>query len=76
MNNESTRFSATQTDSGFHVTYFDSSQEVQVSVRDLNEFANKYANERLDGNLQNLSEKEKLLFSIWEMVLIPDDTKH
>lgn len=76
MNNEPTRFSAKQTDSGFHVTYFDSSQEVQVSVKDLNEFANKYADEMLDGKLQKLSEKEKLMFSIWEMVLIPDGTKH
>ena len=76
MNNESTRFSATQTDSGFRVTYFDSSQEVQVSVHDLNEFANKYAHEMLSGKLRELSEKEKLMLSIWEMVLIPDDTKH
>ena len=76
MNNESTRFSATQTDSGFHVTYFDSSEEVDVSVHDLNEFANKYASDMLKGKLQNLTEKEKLMFSIWEMVLIPDDTRH
>ena len=76
MNNETTRFSATQTDSGFHVTFFDSSQEVDVSVHDLNEFANKYTHEMLEGKIQKLSEKEKLMFSIWEMVLIPDDTKH
>ena len=76
MNNDSTRFSATQTDRGFHITMFDSSEEFDVSVQDLNEFANKYAHQMLEGDLQNLSDKEKLLFSIWEMVLIPDDTKH
>lgn len=76
MEKESTRFSATQTDSGFHVTYFDSSQEINVSVEDLNEFANKYAKEMLEGKLQTLSDREKLMFSIWEMVLIPDDIKH
>ena len=76
MNNQNTRFSATQTDSGFHITFFDSSEELDVSVDDLNEFANKYTNEMLEGKLQELSEKEKLMFSIWEMVLIPDDTIH
>jgi len=76
MNKESTGFTATQTDKGFHVTYFDSPQEVEVSVHDLNEFANKYSQEMLEGKLKDLTEVEELMFSLWEMVLIPDDTKH
>lgn len=76
MNKEYAGFTATQTDIGFHVTYFDSSQEVEVSVHDLNDFANKYAREMLDGKVENLTEKEELMLSIWEMVLVPDDTKH
>ena len=76
MNSETSRFSATQTENGFRVTYFDSLEEVNVSVKDLNEFANKYAHEMLEGRIEKLNEKEKLMFSIWEMVLIPDDIKH
>lgn len=76
MNNENTRFTATQTENGFHVTFFDSSEEIDVSVHDLNEFANRYSHKMLEGKPQELSEKEKLMFSIWEMVLIPDDTIH
>lgn len=76
MDKESARFSATQTEKGFQIRYFDSAEEFELSVEDLNEFANKYAKDLLEGKINTLNDKEKLMFSIWEMVLIPDDIKH
>lgn len=76
MDNETRKFTATQTENGYHITFFDSPEEFNVSVSDLNEFANKYARETLEGKHLDLSEREKLMISIWEMVLMPDDIKH
>lgn len=76
MENESRKFTATQTEKGFHVTFFDSPEELDVSVSDLNEFANKYAKDTLEGKHLELSEREMLMISIWEMMLMPDDIKH
>ena len=75
MDKETARFSATQTENGFQIEYFDSADELIVSVEDLNDFANKYAKELFQGKLSSLNDKEKLMFSLWEMVLIPDDIK-
>lgn len=76
MDKESARFSATQTENGFQIKYFDTAEELLVSVEDLNDFANKYAKDLLEGKFSSMNDKEKLMFSIWEMVLIPDDIKH
>ena len=41
MNKEHAGFTATQTDNGFHVTYFDSSHEVRGGPASLDSFAAK-----------------------------------
>ncbi len=76
MNRESNGFTATQTNQGFHVVSHDNTKEFEISLNDFNEFANKYAQDTLEGKTPELSEKEEIIFSIWEMVLIPDTTIH
>jgi len=76
MNRQSNGFTATQTHQGFHVTLHDKAEEFEITLKDFNEFANKYAQDTLEGKNLELSEKEEIIFSIWEMVLIPDNTKH
>jgi len=76
MNRQSNGFTATQTNQGFHVVSHDNTKEFEISLNDFNEFANKYAQDTLEGKTPELSEKEEIIFSIWEMVLIPDTTIH
>lgn len=76
MNRQSNSFTATQTREGFHVTLHDKAEEIEITLNDFNEFANKYAQDTLEGKNLELSEREEIIFSIWEMVLIPDNTKH
>lgn len=76
MNRQSNGFTATQTNQGFHVVSHDNTKEFEISLNDFNEFANKYAQDTLEGKSPELSEKEEIIFSIWEMVLIPDTTIH
>ena len=76
MDRQSNGFTATQTNSGFHVKSHDTAVEFDISLNDFNEFANKYAQDTLEGKNLELTEKEEIIFSIWEMVLISDNTKH
>lgn len=76
MNRELNGFTATQTESGFRVMFHDNPEEIDVSISDLNEFANKYAKEIMTGKKPELTEKEEVMISIWEMVLLPSDVKH
>ncbi|MEM7008052.1 MAG: hypothetical protein AAF462_02860 [Thermodesulfobacteriota bacterium] len=69
-------FTAIQTTEGFHVVSHEGSKEFDISMNDINEFANKYAQETMQGKMPELSEREEIIFSIWEMVLIPDNTIH
>lgn len=76
MNREISGFTATQRENCFHVNFHDEVEEFDVSISDLNEFANKYAKEMLEGRKPELSRKEEVMFSLWEMVLIPNDIVH
>ena len=76
MNRELNEFTATQTEVGFRVMFHDHPEELEVSISDLNEFANKYAKEIMTGNKPVLTEKEEVMISIWEMVLLPSGVKH
>jgi hypothetical protein len=76
MNKQSNEFTATQTETGFHIMFHNDAKEFDVTVGDLNEFANKYAKEMLTGKEPELNEREEVMISLWEMVLIPNDTKH
>ena len=76
MNREHSGFTATQTDTGFKIMLHNNPEEMDVSISDLNEFANKYAKEIMTGKNPELTEKEEIMISIWEMVLLPNDVKH
>ena len=76
MSREHNGFTATQIGNGFHISFHDNPEEIDVSITDLNEFANKYAKEMLAGRKPELSDKEEVMFYIWEMVLIPNDIVH
>lgn len=76
MNRELNEFTATQTETGFRVMFHDNPEELELSISDLNEFANRYAKEMMTGKKPELSEKEEIMISIWEMVLLPSDVKH
>lgn len=68
---------ATQTNEGFRV-FFQNSETSPVEVRfeDFNEFANKYNKYLAEGKEPDLSEREELILSLWQMMLIPDTTIH
>ncbi|NIP29219.1 MAG: hypothetical protein GTO02_01855 [Candidatus Dadabacteria bacterium] len=74
--NKENGFTATQTNDGFHVISHNSKKEFDISINEINEFANKYSQETFQGKNPTLSEREEIIFSIWEMVLIPDTTIH
>jgi len=76
MQREMNGFTATQKENGFHVDFHDEFEEIDVSISDLNEFANRYAKEMLEGRKPELNKKEEVMFSLWEMVLIPSDIVH
>lgn len=76
MNREHSGFIATQTETGFRVMFHNNPEEIDVSISDLNEFANRYAKEVMSGKKPELTEKEEIMISIWEMVLLPSDVKH
>jgi hypothetical protein len=76
MQREPNGFTATQTETGFRVMFHDNPAEMDVSISDLNEFANRYAKELMSGKKPELTEKEEVMISIWEMVLLPNDVKH
>jgi hypothetical protein len=76
MNREHSGFIATQTETGFKVMFHNNPEEIDVSISDLNEFANRYAKEVMSGKNPELTEKEEIMISIWEMVLLPNDVKH
>lgn len=76
MNREHNGFTATQTETGFRVMFHNNPEEIDVSISDLNEFANRYAKEIMSGKNPELTKKEEIMISIWEMVLLPSDVKH
>lgn len=76
MQRELNGFTATQTETGFRVMFHDNPEEIELSISDLNEFANRYAKEMMTGKKPELTEKEEVMISIWEMVLLPSDVKH
>ena len=65
MNRQLNGFTATQTPEGFHVISHDDTKEFDISMDDINEFANKYAQDTFKGKNPELSEREEIIFSIW-----------
>ena len=70
-------FIATQTDNGFKVIFSDSEKSpMELTFEDINQFAFKYSQAQIEGKEFELTERDELMLSIWEMVLIPDHTIH
>ena len=70
-------FTATQTENGFEVIFSDSEKSpMELTFDDINQFAYKYSQAQLSGEELEMTEREELMLSIWEMVLIPDKTIH
>lgn len=68
---------AEQTENGFQVFFQnDNKSPVKVSFEDFNTFADKYNKYLTEGKEPELSDKEKLMLSLWQMILIPDTTIH
>ncbi len=68
---------ATQTEKGFRVVFEGNEKKsVEVSFDDFTDFANKYNDHIKTGKKLELSEKDKLILSLWQMLLIPDTTIH
>ena len=64
-------FIATQTDNGFKVIFSDSEKSpMELTFEDINQFAFKYSQAQLEGKEFELTERDELMLSIWEMVLI------
>ena len=69
-------FIATQTSNGFKIKFSDTENQLEFTFEDINQFAYKYSQAQLSGKKLELTEKDELMLSIWEMVLIPDHTIH
>ncbi|NIP29857.1 MAG: hypothetical protein GTO02_06325 [Candidatus Dadabacteria bacterium] len=68
---------ATQTDNGFYIEFENSVKlPEKISFDDIENFAEKFNQTLLAGKQPELSEKEELILSLWEMILIPDSTIH
>ncbi len=76
MERDLDRFTAIQIEDGFQIAFHESAEEIKLSTEDLNDFADRYTQEILDGSSMDLSDKEKVMFSLWEMVLMSDDIKN
>jgi len=71
------KFIATQTDKGFQVVFNDSDKSpLELSFEDINKFGYKYSQAQIAGKELDLTEKDELILSIWEMILIPDEAIH
>lgn len=68
---------ATQTDSGFVVNVNDTiNNTVEIKNEDFDEFAKRINNNLLTGKEITLNDKEKILFNIWQMLLLPENVVH
>lgn len=70
-------FIATQTENGFQIVFEDSNKSpLNITFEDFDQFANKYNQQTLAGKKLELNDKDELILSLWQMVLIPDTTIH
>ena len=68
---------ATQTENGFYVEFENSSEQPKkIGFEEIEEFAYKFNQTMLAGEQPKLDDNEKLLLSLWEMLMIPDNTIH
>ena len=77
MNRLENQFTATQNEEGFHIVFDDSLKSpMELSFEDFQEFANTYAQDMLNGKDIKLDNKEEVMFSLWQIILIPNDNIH
>lgn len=77
MDKQSNGYTATQTEKGFQVVFYDSQKvPLEVNFNDFQEFANKYSQELMSGKLPKLTDEEEVLLSLLQMMLIPGNTIH
>ena len=69
-------FIATQTSNGFKIQFSDTDKPVEFTFEDINQFAYKYSQSQISGEEMEMTERDEIMLSLWEMVLIPDSTIH
>ena len=68
---------ATQTKDGFYIEFEDSfKQPKNIRFDEIEQFAIDFNEKMLAGEKPELSEKDELMLSLWEMLTIPDNTIH
>ena len=77
MTNNIFEYVATQTETGFVVNVDDAiNNTLEIKNEDFEEFANRINNNLLTGKEITLNDKEKILFNIWQMLLMPENIVH
>lgn len=77
MNKENTDYTATQTAEGFLIEFHDSIKApINITDKDFQAFAMKINEGFLNGKEITFTEKEEIVFNLWQMLLIPESTKH
>lgn len=70
-------YTATQKDYGFYIEFEDSKKSpVEITFDDFDNFAKSYNQSLLSGKKPKLNEINKIMLSLWGMVMIPDNTIH
>lgn len=77
MNRETMDYTVTQTAEGFLVEFHDSIKPpINITDKDFHAFAMKINEGFFNGREIIFTEKEEILFNLWQMLLIPENTKH
>jgi len=68
---------ATQTDDGFVVNLYNSiNNTIEIKNEDIEQFANSLTDKLVMDKDIILTEKEEILFNLWQMLLIPENVIH
>jgi hypothetical protein len=77
MNKENIDYTATQTADGFLVEFHNSIKPaINITDKDFRAFAMKINEGLLNRKEIAFTEKEEIVFNLWQMLLIPENTKH
>ncbi|HEX9666786.1 MAG TPA: hypothetical protein VGA95_09565 [Thermodesulfobacteriota bacterium] len=77
MNKESIDYTATQTADGFLVEFHDSIKPcISITDKDFHAFAMRINEGFFNAKEITFTEKEEILFNLWQLLLIPENTKH
>jgi hypothetical protein len=77
MNKGNTDYTATQTAEGFLIEFHNSLKApINITDKDFQAFAMKINEGFLNGKEITFTEKEEIVFNLWQMILIPENTKH